>query len=216
MASSPVGIHLNQLHATLDDLLDVPEPAAATMVPAGVEYAEKLNFDETNEIVLFKKKNCKVHMGVYITPKILLPTLSFSNTGLGPSPVRAFFFSISCRERMRSIHNICLKSASNSTVNVNGETFSFSNWEIYPCVSALRPWTFSQYRNWLEHLSSTGLSRDYSPWNDASSTLDLAGLQLFQNTRCCRDCWLYYRTTRMVRPIPTTDRTVAKEHRWSE
>lgn len=32
----------------------------------------------------------------------------------------------------------------------------------------------------------------------------------------CRSCWLYYRATPRLRPVLTTDRSIAKEHHCSE
>lgn len=44
-------------NATLNDSLVVPEPAAASVLLAYVKSAEDLDFDETNVVPLFKKKN---------------------------------------------------------------------------------------------------------------------------------------------------------------
>lgn len=56
MASSPKASHLTQRQTTLDDPLDVPEPAAATVLPADVQNAEELDYDKTGVVALFKKK----------------------------------------------------------------------------------------------------------------------------------------------------------------
>lgn len=57
MASSPVTRLPTQRHATSDECLDVLKRAAATVLPADVENAEGLNFEETKGVESFKKKN---------------------------------------------------------------------------------------------------------------------------------------------------------------
>lgn len=60
MASKRGGSHLKQGNVTSDDRLEVREPAAAIVLPAGVKNLEKLNFDHADVIALFKKKNYKL------------------------------------------------------------------------------------------------------------------------------------------------------------
>lgn len=62
MTFSPVTSHPTPRDATLDDRLDIKEPALARVLPADVKKAEELDSNETNIIGLFEKKNYKVHL----------------------------------------------------------------------------------------------------------------------------------------------------------
>lgn len=83
MASSIVKKQSLQPYATLVDSLEVPEPAAATVLPADAITAEELEFGETDVISLFKKQNYKVHMCVRIASNMSKLTGSVIDTGAG-------------------------------------------------------------------------------------------------------------------------------------
>lgn len=90
IASSPIMSHLMQHDATLDKRLDAPEHTAIIILPADFKIAEGVEFDETNVIPLFKKKNYQVHMRVGNTSNMSIWTVSVFNTSAVPN-----LFSIS-------------------------------------------------------------------------------------------------------------------------
>lgn len=51
----------------MDEGLDVPKTAVATVLQADVSNAEELNFDETDVTAFLKNKNYNVYMCVRIT-----------------------------------------------------------------------------------------------------------------------------------------------------
>lgn len=67
LASSPVISHPMQRNEILDEVLDVSEHAAATVIPAVDKTAEEIDFDQINAGALSKLKNYKVHMGSIMT-----------------------------------------------------------------------------------------------------------------------------------------------------
>lgn len=82
MASSFVSRHPTQCNATWYDVLDLPEPAAATDLPAVVKHAGELEFDDTDVTALFKKKSYKVYMCIGITPNTSRPAIKVFDTGV--------------------------------------------------------------------------------------------------------------------------------------
>lgn len=62
MPSSPLSNHPTHRDAALDDLLDLPLPTAAPVLPTQVRNGEELDFDKTDVAALFNKKYYKVHI----------------------------------------------------------------------------------------------------------------------------------------------------------
>lgn len=83
MAPSPVTIHPLQRDDSLDDFVDVPEPAARTVLPADVKIATELDFNDCDRVALLKKRNYEVHMCVITIRNMFRPTVIVHNTGAG-------------------------------------------------------------------------------------------------------------------------------------
>lgn len=81
----------------------------------------ELDFDETDVVALFKKKNFKAHMCVGITSNILRPIVGVSDTGIGPSLVRLSLLTVNSGDIIRLIHSISLKTFSNIPVDAIGK-----------------------------------------------------------------------------------------------
>lgn len=121
MAGSRVTSHASQPTATLDDHLYIPEGATLTVVPAEVENAEDLEFDESNVIALSKKTKYKVHMCLGITSNMSRSTVSVFATGTGPNLFHTYFLPVKLHHLICPIHDMSLKSASNNPVNIIGK-----------------------------------------------------------------------------------------------
>lgn len=71
MPSSALECYPKQSLSTWNAFLDAGKPAVVIGLPAGVQRADKLNFDETNVIAMFEETNFKAEISVRITSNIL-------------------------------------------------------------------------------------------------------------------------------------------------
>lgn len=125
MAFSHINSHTRNWDTISDDCVNVPEPAVATVLPSDVKNTEELDFDKTDVIALFKKKNSKVHIFVTITSSIPRPPTRVFHTGPGPNMVRTSFLTLKWRYCTWFIHKMSLKLASYNPNHVIGKAMLF-------------------------------------------------------------------------------------------
>lgn len=105
--------------------MDGAKPDIANVFPADGKNARELDFDETNFIALFQKKNYKVKMCVGITSKLLRPSVRVIDTGVRLNKFRTtFFFHKRCKI-IRPIYKVSLRSASHYLVQMTGKITLF-------------------------------------------------------------------------------------------
>lgn len=71
VASSTLSRHPKTCNKSVNERLRAINHEVAAFLLANIAVAEKLDFDKSNEIVLFKKNNYDVHKVVASTPKPL-------------------------------------------------------------------------------------------------------------------------------------------------
>lgn len=118
MASSPLTSQCTTRDTGFDGLLGIPEPEVTTILPAGVENAEKSDFYRTQVVAIFKKKNYKAYMCSRITSSIFQPPFTDFDTCAGQDLIPASFIPLKWTDHIRPILNKSLKSASDSPVRV--------------------------------------------------------------------------------------------------
>lgn len=77
--------HLTSGNPSRNDCLGILEHAFPAVLPVGVQNGEELYFDATRVLDLFKKKNYKAPMGIWIKSNPLRPSVSIFNTGAEPN-----------------------------------------------------------------------------------------------------------------------------------
>lgn len=91
MAFSPMNSHPTQRDTASIVRLEVPELAYLTLLPAESKNTEELDFDKTEVVSFFKKKNCKVLMCFAVMSNLSGLTISVLDTGVGSDLVRMTF-----------------------------------------------------------------------------------------------------------------------------
>lgn len=127
MSPSSLKCHSTQRDAALQDPLDVPEPAAMTVLPAEVQSAEELNLNEMDVIPMSKEESVKVQKCIGITWNSLRPPVSVFDTGDRPNLLHTSLFPIKWPAHICSLHNMSLRSTTNSVVTVIGKVLLFVN-----------------------------------------------------------------------------------------
>lgn len=212
MASSLVTSHPTQRNEISDDLLDVPEPEAATFLPADIKNAEELKFDETEVIAFFKTKNYKVHMCVRITSNVSIPTVSVFKPGTGLSLVCTSFLPVECHDHLHSIHNMSLNSVQNNPVNLISKIMLFIQLaDLHTCAH------FGLVHNLVVPLL-IGISfidryvKGVFPFERCIVPIQSRQAHFFQNIRRRQTPCLYFRTASTLRPLLTSDRRIRQRH----
>lgn len=117
IAPSPATSHSITGDTLSNNRQDTSGNAVATVLPADIENAEALNFDETDIIALFKKPNNKAGLCVTIMSKILRPAITVFDTGAVPNLVQTSHLLPEWCRRVKPLQ-ISLKSSSADCVAV--------------------------------------------------------------------------------------------------
>lgn len=105
--------------------MDISEFAVSIILFAGVKKAEKLDFDETNVVLVFNKMKFKDHMCVGMTAYILTLMVSVFDINVGPNLGCTSFLQQKLHFFIRPIQNMSLMSASDSIVQAIGKVLLF-------------------------------------------------------------------------------------------
>lgn len=172
-----VNIHPVQRHAALDDPLDVPYPTVRTVSPAKLNKAEELDFENTKSILCLKRNNFKICMFLGFVSNILGPLVKVFDTETGLNLIRTSFRPVDWHDRISSIHNKPPRSDSSIPVHEMGRDMIFVLLGDLHVRVPFRVIDILQNYNFSKHLSSKGLSREFTPWNDTFSPSGLAQSQ---------------------------------------
>lgn len=216
MVSLPVNVNYWQRDATLDDHLDVAELVSVTRFLGDVKYAKELYFTKTDLVALFIKRNYKVHMSVFITSNMLIPTFSILDTNAGPSLVHMSFFPIKRRDRISTIQIMSPKCVLNSLFNIIGKVML----PVYLGVLYVRVHFGVVDKLAVPLLTRTSLLDRISKGTNAMERHIVPiqahpGAIISKYTPFQTPC-LQYGATQILRPLFTTNRTIRKGKRYSK